>query len=251
MDKIFKNITTCKTSHNQIFNAMNSLIYDFTALFYPKYCYICGTSLVKNEECICSQCLINLPKTNFYLEGNNPLIYLFAGKVQVNAVTAYFYFKKGSTVQKLIHQLKYKGQKDIGIYFGYLLGLDLLKTQLYDSIDVVIPIPLHPNKKKKRGYNQSEIITEGIVKAIQKPLDITSLIRFIETDTQTKKTQYNRWENTSDVFKVINSQAIKGKHVLLVDDVITTGSTLEAAIQTILNVENTKVSVACLACATL
>lgn len=238
-------------SYNQPIKAMDSLIDDFVSLFYPKYCYICGHSLVKNEECICSQCLINLPKTNFHLQENNPLIYLFAGKVQVNAVTAYFYFKKGSTVQKLIHQLKYKGQKEIGIYFGYLLGLDLLKNKLYDSIDVVIPIPLHPNKKKRRGYNQSEIIAEGVVKAIQKPLDITSLIRFIETDTQTKKAQYNRWENTSDVFRVVNSPAIKGKHILLIDDVITTGSTLEAAIQTILNIENTKVSVTCLACATL
>lgn len=251
MNKILKNILINKTSNNQIVKTMKTFINDFIALFYPNYCYICGNSLVKNEECVCSQCLISLPKTNFHLHDNNPLVYLFAGKVQVSAVTAYFYFKKGNTIQTLIHQLKYKGQQDIGLYFGFLLGSDLTQNKIYESIDIIIPIPLHPNKKKKRGYNQSEIIASGVAKAMNKALDITSLVRTVETDTQTKKTQYNRWENTSEVFKVVHPSALEGKHVLLIDDVITTGSTLEAAIQSILSIKKTKVSVACLACAVL
>ncbi len=230
---------------------MKTIINDFISLFYPVYCYACGKNLVKNEECICSHCLISLPKTNFHLQQENPLCYQFLGKVKVEAVTACFFFKKGSAIQHLVHQLKYKGQKDIGLYFGYLFGLDLLENDIFKSVDVIIPIPLHPNKKQKRGYNQSEIIAEGIQKALTKPIDTQSFIRYIETDTQTKRSQYNRWENTNDIFRVINSTSFEGKHILLIDDVITTGSTLEAATNTLLEIPNTRVSIACLACASL
>lgn len=226
---------------------MKSIIADFISLFYPVYCFACGKSLVKNEECICSQCLIKLPKTNFHLITENPLSYQFLGKVHIEAATACFYFKKGSTIQHLVHQLKYKGQKEIGYYFGYLMGLDLMENEIFKSIDVIIPIPLHVNKIKKRGYNQSEIIAEGIQKILLKPMDLYSFIRFVETETQTKRTQYNRWENTHDIFQVVNSKALEGKHILLIDDVITTGSTLEAAATTLLQIPKTRVSIACLA----
>jgi ComF family protein len=230
---------------------MENLLNDFISLFYPKYCNVCGNSLVKNEECICSHCLIKLPKTNFYLDNQNPLTYLFLGKVKIEAVTAGFYFKKGSKMQHVIHLLKYKGVREVGFYLGYLIGLDQMENEIFQSVNILVPIPLHPNKIKKRGYNQSEIIATGIQKALQKPMDNHSLIRFIETETQTKKSMYNRWENTNNIFRVIHPEIFIGKHILLIDDVITTGSTLEAAANTLLQISDTRVSIACLACATL
>ncbi len=227
---------------------MKTLFNDFISLFYPKYCSVCGKSLMKNEECLCLHCLIALPKTNFYLNNFNPLAYLFLGKVKIETVTAHFYFKKGSNVQHIIHMLKYKGQQEIGLYLGYLMGLDLIENNLFRSIDIIIPIPLHPNKKRTRGYNQSELIAIGVQKVLSKPLDTTSLLRNIETNTQTKRTQYQRWENTHNIFIVLDEKKLKDKHILLIDDVITTGSTLEAASYTLLQIPNTRISIACLAC---
>lgn len=224
-------------------------IKDFISLFYPIYCLACGKNLVKNEECICTHCLVSLPKINFY-SNENPLMDKFIGRVYIEAAIASYYFKKGSTMQHLMHQLKYKGQKNIGEYLGLLMGIDIMEDDILKSIDLILPIPLHPNKIKKRGYNQSEIIAKGVQKATKKPLNTHSLVRHIETDTQTKRSHYNRWENIHNVFKVIDSKPLEGKHILLVDDVITTGSTLEAATHTLLAVPNTKVSIACLAFAT-
>ncbi|HPX59507.1 MAG TPA: phosphoribosyltransferase family protein [Bacteroidales bacterium] len=230
---------------------MKTLLSDFISFFYPNYCSLCGKNLTKNEEYLCSHCLIGLPKTDFHLSSLNPLAYLFIGKVRIEAVTAYFYFKKGSNVQTLIHQLKYRGQQEIGSFFGYLMGLDLKESELFNSVDIIIPVPLHANKKRKRGYNQSELIAIGVQKALSKPLDTKTLIRHIDTDTQTKRTQYNRWENTHDIFVALDEQKLENKHILLIDDVITTGSTLEAAAYTLLQIPNTRVSIACLACAVL
>lgn len=224
------------------------IVKDFISLFYPIYCSACGKNLVRNEECICFHCLVSLPKINYYAN-ENPLMDKFAGRVYIEAAIASYYFKKGSTVQHLIHQLKYKGQKEIGEYLGFLMGIELMKHDVLKSTDLILPIPLHVNKIKKRGYNQSEIIAKGVQKATQKPLNTHSLIRHIETDTQTKRSHYNRWENIQNVFKVVEPNALEGKHILLVDDVITTGSTLEAAAHALLAVPNTKVSVACLALA--
>ncbi len=231
---------------------MKTIVNDFISLFFPNYCYICGNTLMKNEEYICLQCMINLPKTNFHLQDENPLSLLFLGKVSINAVTAYYYFKKGNITQTLIHQLKYKGCKEIGFFCGYLLGTDLMKSDVFKSVDVVIPIPLHHNKLKKRGYNQSEEIAKGVAYALQKELDIYSFIRNVETATQTKKTLFNRWRNTSEIFKVQHPEQLKSKHILLIDDVITTGSTLESAATTLLSTcNNSEVSIACLACTSL
>ena len=220
---------------------------DFLALFYPNYCLGCGGSLVEGEKCLCLQCLVQLPKTNFHLQKNNPVEMLFAGRVPVFRATAFCSFHKGSLVQQLVHQLKYKGKQKIGTYLGFLFGLNLLESDDFQSIDVIIPIPLHWHKKKKRGYNQSEAICDGIAKGMKKTCDYSLLIRTIDTKTQTKKSRYNRWENVSQIFKVLQPEKLEGKHVLLVDDVVTTGATLESAAQILLEVPNIKISIACLA----
>jgi len=222
---------------------------DFLALFYPKYCDICNRTLVEGEEYLCTHCLSGLPKTNFHTQKNNPVEMTFAGRIPVFRATAFCFFRKDNSIQKVIHQLKYQGNKEIGMYLGTLLGLNLLENDDFKSIDVIIPISLHPHKMKKRGYNQSEYIAMGISKAMSKQVDVSSLIRTVHTSSQTKKMRYNRWENVSTIFQLNSSEHLRGKHILLVDDVITTGATLEAAAQVILNIPDTKISVACLGCA--
>ncbi len=223
---------------------------DFIALFYPKYCDICGRVLIEGEKCLCLHCLVNLPKTNFHLSKDNPVEMIFAGRLPVFRATAFGFFRKGNSIRTMIHQLKYKGNKEIGLYLGILLGRSLKEDPDFNSVDIIIPIPLHKQKEKKRGYNQSEYIAKGISKTMSKAIDISSLTRIINTSTQTQKTRYNRWENVSSIFQLNNEQKLIGKHILLVDDVITTGSTIEAAAQLLINLPNTKVSVACLGYAT-
>jgi len=220
---------------------------DFLALFYPKYCYGCNSSLVKDEKCLCLQCLADLPKTNFHLQKNNPVEMLFAGRVPVFRATAFYSFRKEGIIQHLVHQLKYKGKREIGNYLGYLFGQSLMKDEDFQSVDVILPIPLHSQKKKKRGYNQSESICNGIAKGMGKEHNYSALIRIVDTQTQTKKSRYSRWENVSQIFKVQHPEKLEGRHILLVDDVVTTGATIEAAAQTLLEVPNAKVSIACLA----
>ena len=172
---------------------------------------------------------------------------LFAGRVPVFRATAFCSFHKDSLVQRLIHQLKYKGKKEIGSYLGLLFGLTLMENIDFQSIDIILPIPLHSHKRKKRGYNQSEAICDGIAEGMKKECNYNLLIRTIDTKTQTKKMRYNRWENVSQIFDVQHPEQLAGKHILLVDDVITTGATLESAAEILLKIPHTKVSIAGLA----
>lgn len=220
---------------------------DFIALFYPKYCDVCSRVLIKGENFLCTHCISNLPKTNFHLYNDNPVEMIFAGRVPIFRATVFCSFRKGNSMQTIIHQLKYKGNKEIGIYLGNLFGTSLIENPDFNSVDVIIPIPLHKKKEKKRGYNQSEYIAKGISQAMAKQINTSSLTRIIDTSTQTQKTRYNRWENVSYIFQLNNGQELAGKHILLVDDVITTGSTIEAASQLLITIPNTKISIACLA----
>jgi ComF family protein len=229
---------------------MRSYLADFVSLFYPKYCDGCGRTLVQGEQCLCTHCIVNLPKTNFHTYKNNPVEMVLAGRVPVFRATAFCFFRKGNMMQNIIHQLKYKGNKEIGIYLGHLFGLSLLEDKEFETVDIILPIPLHKKKLKKRGYNQSECIAKGIAKAISKPVDITSLTRIVATTSQTKKTRYDRWENASGTFQLTAPENLTGKHILLVDDVITTGATIESAAQQLIHLKGTKISVACLGYAT-
>ena len=229
---------------------MLSYLTDFVALFYPKYCYECKRTLAEGENYFCSHCLSNLPKTNFHTQKNNPLEMVFAGRVPVFRAVAFCFFKKGNMMQNIVHKLKYKGNKEIGTYLGYIFGLYLIENEDIKTIDIIIPIPLHTKKLQKRGYNQSEYIAKGMAKAMSKPIDDTSLIRVVDTSTQTKKTRYARWENTSDIFQLTAPEKLTGKHILLVDDIITTGATIESAAQQLMQLKEIKISVACLGFAT-
>ncbi len=220
---------------------------DFVNLFYPKLCQVCSQILLRNEQVICTSCLYHMPKTNFHLEQHNPVSILFWGRVRIEYATSYFVFSKGSKYQKLIHKLKYHRRPDIGIELGKHFGVRLRESNFFKDIDCIIPVPLHVKKQKIRGYNQAEMIAEGLAESMNLRLNTNNLYRSVYTESQTRKTKLERWENVNRIFKLHNSSQLEGKHILLVDDVVTTGSTLEACAQCILEAKNSKVSIATLA----
>jgi ComF family protein len=218
-------------------------------LLYPNLCVICNESLVRGEEMICFHCLHQMPKTNYHLEKDNAVEKRFWGKVPVYRATSYFHFYKGSPFRQLLHELKYRGNKEIGRVMGRFAGIDLLDTDDFASIDVIVPVPLHPKKQLKRGYNQSEWIARGLSEALNKPVDTTHLIRTKENATQTKKSVFERYQNTQGIFALNDVTVFEKKHILLVDDVLTTGSTLEACALALMESSFVKISVFTLALA--
>ena len=224
-------------------------ITDFFNLLYPDLCVVCGENLQRNEQHICLRCLNNIPKTNYHQQSDNPIEKRFWGKVSVFRATAFFFFQKGSPFQKILHVLKYKGNKEIGEQIGKYAAVELLESADFKSVDVIIPVPLHSSKYKKRGYNQSEWIGKGLSVVLEKPQDISTLKRVKENTTQTKKSVFERYENTEGIFECTDFKSLKGKHILLVDDVLTTGSTLEACVKALLKIEGVRVSVFTLAVA--
>lgn len=228
---------------------MKNLFNDLLNLVYPNLCLICNESLIRSEQSICLTCLHHIPRTNFHLQPENEVEKRFWGKVPIHRGTSFFFFYKGSPFQQLLHELKYRNNPGVGIVAGKFAAADLLQSPDFASVDVIIPVPLHPKKLRKRGYNQSEQIALGMSAIMNVPIDTRHLIRIRETATQTRKTVYERFVNTSGIFGLTNPTAFKEKHVLLVDDVLTTGSTLEACIQTLMETDNIKISVFTLAVA--
>ena len=215
-------------------------------LFYPNVCQSCGNSLKQQEEIICLSCVLQLPKTGFHMHEENPVSRVFWGRVNIKAATSFLFFSKQGKVQNLIHQLKYRRQKEVGVELGKLFGIDLQKSPLFTNIDFIIPVPLHPKKLRKRGYNQSLVIAEGLSKSMDVEI-FTGLQRKIHSSTQTKKSRYERWENVKDIFEVVNATALENKSILLIDDVLTTGATLEACATVLSEVPNITISIATLA----
>jgi ComF family protein len=226
---------------------VQSWLDDLLWLVYPELCAACGKPLNTGEQCLCASCRFHLPKTNFHLETENPIVKQFWGKVKVEAAASYFLFTKGEKVQNIIHELKYKKRKDIGIFLGELYGYDLKRSHVFSSVESILPVPLHPSKLRKRGYNQSACFAEGLSKSLEVSLDTKSLVRNTATQTQTRKHRYERFENVDNVFAVAEPGQVIGKHVLLVDDVITTGSTLVSCAEALLQQPGTKVSIATIA----
>ena len=220
---------------------------DFISLIFPKVCYACGKSLFKTEDCVCTYCLFHLPKTNFHLYSDNPVVKLFWGRANVFSASSLYTFAKGGRVQHLIHQMKYRGKKEIGVSIGKYYAKELKASPSFSGVNMIIPVPLHPKKLKKRGYNQSEFFAQGMSDGFEVEKSI-ALVRTFASETQTKKSRFARWKNVEEIFKITEPEKLQGKHILLVDDVVTTGSTLDACAQKILEVPDTKVSVATIAC---
>ncbi len=218
-------------------------------LIYPNLCIICNEPLNKSENQICISCIQQIPRTHYHIQSDNPVEKRFWGKVKVFRATSFYFFHKGSPFQKLIHELKYKNNKEVGEVMGRLAAIELMESADFATIDFVIPIPLHPKKYALRGYNQSECIAKGISTVLKKPVDTSSLVRVMENTTQTKKSVYERYKNTSGIFEYKQGYIPDNSHLLLVDDVLTTGSTLEAAVAALSAIPGVRVSVFTLAVA--
>lgn len=226
---------------------MLSIFNDCLSILYPDLCPACDNALFKYERTICLSCVYKLPRTEFHHQDDNPIARVFWGRVKLEHTAAFVYYNKKGRVQNLMHQFKYNGRKDIGFELGKLYGQDLKKAKWIHEIDVIIPVPLHRKKFKKRGYNQSEEVVKGLVYSLHIPMDLTSLQRIKESETQTKKNRIQRWENVMGIFELTDKDFLINKHIVLVDDVITTGATIEACAQKLLEVPGLKLSVISLA----
>lgn len=224
---------------------------DFISLLFPRLCYGCGNHLTRNENLICTECYVVIPRTGYHTIPENPVAQLFWGRCMLEKAAAFSYYNKGSRIRSLIHNLKYKGVKEIGFELGTIYGKSLKSSGFMNDIELIIPVPLHPLKKRKRGFNQSELICDGLSSISGIPVDVTSLIRSTRTETQTKRSRYERWTNVEGIFCLRDPSAIEGKHILLVDDVITTGSTIESCTNELLKAEGVRVSVIALAYAVM
>lgn len=219
-------------------------------LFFPLVCNACKNTLSDNEAFLCTTCRHNLPVTNFHLD-NDPFVKnIFYGRAKIEAGTALLRFEKKGLVQHLIHQLKYGNNESIGHFLGHWLGEELKTSHQFKNIDLVIPVPLHPNKLKKRGYNQVTKFGQDIAKALEVDYTENALIKITNTlKSQASKTRLERWELNNETFAVKHLEKLNNKHILLVDDIITTGNTLEACILELNKAENIKISVAAMAIA--
>jgi ComF family protein len=221
---------------------------NFVELFFPRLCIACSNPLFVHESNLCDLCLYHLPRTNFEKDQNNPVAQLFWGRVQIEYATSYFFYNKGSRYQRILHQLKYQGKKEIGFELGKIFGKEI-RHSYFSQIQLIVPIPLHRSRQRKRGYNQAEWIAMGLAESLGKPLENNSVARISASSTQTKKGRYDRWTNVEGIFRASTPEKLMNQHILLVDDVVTTGATLEACASAILALKNTKVSIATLAVA--
>lgn len=216
-------------------------------LFFPLTCLSCKEILSTTEKVLCVNCRHDLPLTNFSFEKNNLVEKSFYGKYPIINGTALFYFYKQGTVQNLIHNLKYKNQQQVGTFAGYWLAQEIIDSKRFKNIDYIIPVPLHKNKFAKRGYNQVTTFGQSLSKKLNIPFKEDILVRVSYTKTQTKKIRLDRWNNVQELFFVPNPSVTNFKHILLIDDVITTGATLEACCNAFKKSTDIKISIACIA----
>jgi ComF family protein len=222
------------------------MIFDILSLLLPRTCPACGKPLKEWEKCLCLTCHAELPVTRFHEDPDNPLAEVFWGRVRLEQAVAWFYFRKGSAYQDVMHKLKYEDRPDIGVNLGLEFGWHLKHGSGFIRPDAVIPVPLHPKKQRKRGYNQSAEIAKGLSKALGTTLILKNLVRIVHTSTQTRKSRFDRYTNVTGKFILRNPSGLENLHLLLVDDVVTTGATLEACAEVLLAVPGVRVSVAAL-----
>ena len=223
------------------------MIKNLLNLFFPQICRACNTHLSDNELKICTKCRHQLPLTNFHDDSENAVHKILYGRVKLECATALLHFSKKGLVQQLMHNLKYRGHEDIGQFLGEWLGEELKSIPSYSSIDVVIPVPLHKSKLKSRGYNQVEKFGVAIAKALDAEYNTSILIKTMNTKTQVFKDRLKRNTNIESNFEVVNGIAIRDMHVLLVDDIITTGATIENCSNKLIEIDGIKLSLATMA----
>ena len=228
-------------------NQHSTILSPLVHFFYPHNCIGCGSDIIEKENFLCLECINDLPHTDFATHAGNPVEKIFWGRIPVTFGMTEFYFSKDSIIQNCIHEFKYRGNKKLGSYLGKIIGRTMLSSNRFSNIDFLIPLPLFTEKEFKRGFNQSSILCCGINEVTNIPVITKNVIRIIHTETQTKKGRIQRWENVEKSFSVIEPEILRGKHILLVDDVITTGATIEACGREILKIDGVQLSVASLA----
>jgi len=230
-----------------MFKIIKHILNGLLSLVFPQFCSGCGETLANNEEIICVSCRYHLPKTNYYLIKENKVSEIFWGRVFIEHAASLYFFRKDNIVQHLIHQLKYRGKQEVGVFLGQQIGYALNESPFYKDIDAIVPLPLHPRKQNKRGYNQSACIANGISEITKIPVNTTTVFKIKETQSQTKKNRIERMDNVQSIFEIRNTDVMNNKHVLLVDDVLTTGATLESCAMTLLQIPGLKISIATVA----
>lgn len=228
-------------------NIKSTIFSPLLHLFYPHVCAGCGSDLLEEINLLCLKCMNDLPNTHFARHPGNPVEKIFRGRLPITAAMSEFYFTKGTLIQNLVHQFKYNGNTDIGIYLGAMMGSSLLSNNRFENIDALVPLPLFAEKEFKRGYNQAAILCTGISEVTNIPVLKNNVIRKRFSETQTKKHRAERWDNVASSFQVNNPRELTNRHILLVDDVVTTGATLEACGAEILKIAGTRLSIATLA----
>ena len=226
-----------------------SLLRDFIELFFPRTCCLCGTPLVGDEKEVCSACMLDLPFALNAPDDNNFIERRYIGRLPIQSTTALLIFRRKNKTQQILHQIKYNGNEHLAILMGRQLGMHIAQSGRFDDVDILVPVPLHPRKQRRRGYNQSLLLCQGIAMVFPRPIMSDNLVRIRHTDTQTRKNRLQRLDNMKDVFHVVNPSAFGGKHLLLVDDVITTGATTEACWMAMKHIDSITLSIAALAVA--
>ena len=224
---------------------MNSLL----ELFFPRLCIACHQNLLRQEKYICTPCEQAMPYTHFSFLLNNPIKNIFAGRLALEAASALLHFTKGEIVQSLLHRLKYQHEPEIAKWAAAALCKQQENYKFLQQIDLIVPVPIHPKKQKKRGYNQSEVFGNALSEILKIPLKADVLIKSQHTDSQTKKGRYSRWQNINESFEIKDQNLQKYSHILLIDDVVTTGATLEKCASLLCGASNAKISIATIAAA--
>lgn len=232
-----------------LINHLQVLGNDLLNLFFPRLCPGCGDAGLPDDSMICLDCQVHLPLTNYHLLEENPFTARFWGRLRIERGTAMMSFSKGGRGQHLLHHLKYKGRKDIGVYLGRIYGQTLLAVPAYREISMILPVPLHLRRLRQRGYNQSACFAQGLSETLGVPWSEQYLRRQVHTDTQTRKSRIDRFFNVDGAFEVLHPERLAGQHILLVDDVLTTGATLEACGSLLTAIPGVRLSMATIAIA--
>jgi ComF family protein len=231
----------------QYSKTLSSILADFIALFFPDHCLGCNEILVKGEDLLCIRCIIDLPRTDYHLYETNHIKERLSARIAIENVYVFLKFNKKGTVQQLLHQLKYNSRPEIGVALGKIYGKQLLAVNSLVDYDLLIPVPLHKSRLRKRGYNQSAKFAEGLSQVLGISVNENALIRRSPTVSQTKKSRMERWQNVKSAFSVIEAPLLRNRSIVLIDDVITTGATIEAIAKPLLYAGCKKIAVICIA----